>query len=116
MIELKYKQLLDIVKGKPFPEGPFADFRIKGLSIDSRTIEPQNLFMAIKGEKFDGHDFIKLAIDKGASCVVISENRLKNKEIPYISSTSGKGRFWLKIPELPCKILQNGTGINLMSK
>lgn len=96
MIELKYNQLLDIVKGKPFPEGPFADFRIKGLSIDSRTIEPQNLFMAIKGEKFDGHDFIKLALDKGASCVVISENRLKNKEIPYVSSTSGKRAVLVK--------------------
>ena len=90
MIEIRYKELLDIVKGKPFPEGPFADFRIKGLSIDSRTIEPQNLFIAIKGEKYDGHDFIKQALDKGASCVVISENRLKNKEIPYITSTSGE--------------------------
>jgi len=96
MIEPKYKQLLDIVKGKPFPEGPFADFRIKGLSIDSRTIEPQNLFIAIIGEQFDGHDFIKQAIDKGASCVVISENRLKNKEIPYISSTSGKRAVLVK--------------------
>jgi UDP-N-acetylmuramoyl-tripeptide--D-alanyl-D-alanine ligase len=96
MIELKYKELLDIVKGKPFPEGPFADFRIKGLSIDSRTIEPQNLFIAIKGEKFDGHDFIKQALDRGASCAVISGDRLKDKEIPYISSTSGKRAVLVK--------------------
>ncbi|MCJ7458503.1 MAG: UDP-N-acetylmuramoyl-tripeptide--D-alanyl-D-alanine ligase [candidate division Zixibacteria bacterium] len=96
MIEIRYKELLDIVKGKPFPEGPFADFRIKGLSIDSRTIEPQNLFIAIKGEKYDGHDFIKQALDKGASCVIISEDKLTDREIPYISSTSGKRAVLVK--------------------
>lgn len=96
MIELKYKQLLDIVKGNPFPESHFEDFLIKGVSIDSRAIDPQNLFIAIKGEKFDGHDFIKQALDKGASCAVISEERLSNREIPYISSTSGKRAVLVK--------------------
>jgi len=96
MIELRYKELLDIVKGKPLPEGPFEDFLLKGVSIDSRTIKPQNLFIAIKGEKFDGHDFIKQALDKGASCAVISEGRLSDREIPYLSSTSGKRAVLVK--------------------
>jgi UDP-N-acetylmuramoyl-tripeptide--D-alanyl-D-alanine ligase len=96
MIEIRYKELLDIVKGKPFHEKPLEDLVLKGISIDSRKIEPQNLFIAIKGEKFDGHDFIKQALDKGASCAVISKNRLKNKEIPYISSTSGKRAVLVK--------------------
>jgi len=96
MIELKYKELLDIVEGKPFPEGPFEDFPIKGVSIDSREIEPNNLFIAIKGEKFDGHDFVKQALDKGASCAVVSEDRLKDKEIPYLTSTSGKRAVLVK--------------------
>lgn len=96
MVEIKYKELLKVVKGKPLPEGPIEDFLIKGVSIDSREIEPNNLFIAIKGEKFNGHDFIKQAVDKGASCAVISEDILKNKEIPYISSTSGKRAVLVK--------------------
>lgn len=96
MIEIRYKELLDIVEGNPFPEGPLEDFQLKGVSIDSRNIEPQNLFIAIKGEKFDGHGFIKQALDKGASCAVISEDRLSNKEIPYLTSTSGKRAVLVK--------------------
>ncbi len=39
---------------------------IKGVSIDSRTIRDGELFVAIKGDRFDGHDFIAEAIRKGA--------------------------------------------------
>jgi len=43
---------------------------IKGISIDSRTIKPQEAFIAIKGSNFDGHDFIDEVIKKKASCVI----------------------------------------------
>jgi UDP-N-acetylmuramoyl-tripeptide--D-alanyl-D-alanine ligase len=46
------------------------DISIKGLSIDSRTIKAQEAFIAIKGDNFDGHDFIPEAIKKGASCII----------------------------------------------
>ena len=36
--------------------------------IDSRAIEPGDLFVAYKGEKVDGHDYIGAALDKGAAC------------------------------------------------
>jgi UDP-N-acetylmuramoyl-tripeptide--D-alanyl-D-alanine ligase len=41
------------------------------LSIDSRTIKAGDLYVAIRGDKYDGHDFAKEAMDKGAvACVV----------------------------------------------
>ena len=43
-----------------------------GYSIDSRTIQPGDLFFAIKGERFDGHDFVELALKSGAVAAVIS--------------------------------------------
>ena len=43
---------------------------IKGFSIDSRTIEPAEVFIPIRGKNFDGHDFINEAIKKQASCIV----------------------------------------------
>ncbi len=51
----------------------------KGISIDSRTIKKDNLFLALKGEKRDGNKFINDAIKKGASYAVTSSNTKKNK-------------------------------------
>lgn len=41
------------------------------VSIDTRTLKKGDLYVAIKGPRFDGHQFIKQAIDKGASCVMV---------------------------------------------
>jgi len=51
---------------------------ILGVSIDSRTIKKGEIFFALKGERFDGHDFLEEAIEKGAKAVVVS----KKKKIP----------------------------------
>ena len=48
-----------------------------GISIDSRTIKKGNLFVAIKGKNFDGHEFIDDAIRKG-SVAIIAEKQFKN--------------------------------------
>lgn len=43
-------------------------------SIDTRTIKPGEVFVAIRGDRFDGHDFIKLAVEKGASGLVVEKD------------------------------------------
>ncbi|MCX8030233.1 MAG: UDP-N-acetylmuramoyl-L-alanyl-D-glutamate--2,6-diaminopimelate ligase [Thermodesulfovibrionales bacterium] len=61
----------------------FANFRflnnieldIEGISYDSRTVKEKNLFVAIEGENFDGHTFIKEAILKGATAVVFEKGK-----------------------------------------
>ena len=52
---------------------------ISGISIDDRTVKPGDLFIAFKGDKFDGHDFIKSAMIKGAGGVVVSDLKLAKK-------------------------------------
>ena len=47
-----------------------------GYSIDSRTIQPGDLFFAIHGERFDGHDFVPAAIEAGAIAAVIAGSQL----------------------------------------
>jgi len=49
---------------------------IKNLSLDSREIEEGTLFIAIKGERFDGHDYIGDAFADGAACILA-------ERIPY---------------------------------
>lgn len=43
---------------------------IDGLTIDSRTIRPGQAFFALKGERFDGHDFAAEVANKAAACIV----------------------------------------------
>lgn len=50
--------------------------RVSGVSIDSRTLEAGDSFFAVKGENFDGHDFVSAALSKGASLAVVAQERL----------------------------------------
>lgn len=50
--------------------------RFQGVCTDTRTVQPGNLFIALTGERFDGHEFIKQAIEKGAAGVVISKQEM----------------------------------------
>jgi UDP-N-acetylmuramoyl-tripeptide--D-alanyl-D-alanine ligase len=45
-------------------------------SIDSRTIEAGQLFFAVKGDRFDGHDFVEQALQKGAVAAVVRQDSL----------------------------------------
>ena len=55
-----------LVAGRP-------DVELGGVSIDSRRIRAGEVFLAIRGERLDGHDFIAEAIHKGAAGVIVSD-------------------------------------------
>ena len=46
---------------------------VEGISIDSRTVSRGDLFFAIRGERFDGHEFVTDALVKGATGAVVDE-------------------------------------------
>lgn len=46
---------------------------VKGISIDSRTIEPGNLFFALPGEHTDGHRYVRMSAEQGAAGAVVSQ-------------------------------------------
>lgn len=50
---------------------PKQDVQFQGISIDSRNIRPGNLFIAVRGDKFDGHEFINEALQKGAAAILV---------------------------------------------
>jgi len=74
------KEILQATEGRLL-RGRF-DQKILGISIDSRGIAPQEAFVAIRGHRFDGHDFLDEAIKHGASCLIIS------RDVPSLSSTA----------------------------
>ena len=49
------------------------DWRAAGVSIDSRTVEQDDLFIAISGPNFDGHDFVQGALDNGAVAAIVAQ-------------------------------------------
>ena len=48
----------------------------QGYSIDSRTVQPGELFFAVKGERLDGHDFVHQALERGAVSAVVRKDQL----------------------------------------
>lgn len=69
MKELTLKQAAEDCRGTLTPEQ--AEGMITGVQIDSRRVKPGDLFVAIKGEKSDGHDFIGMAASLGASAALV---------------------------------------------
>ncbi len=61
-------------------ENPSAPALIEGASIDTRTLQPGNLFVAIRGQKDDGHRFLETAFARGASGALVERDYYeKNK-------------------------------------
>lgn len=50
-----------------------------GFSIDSRTLKPGQIFIALSGERFNGHDFISEALQKGAKGIIASDQNAIDK-------------------------------------
>jgi UDP-N-acetylmuramoyl-tripeptide--D-alanyl-D-alanine ligase len=59
---------------------------ISGVSTDTRTLKPGDLFVALVGPNFDGHHFIDQAKAKGAACVLVIHGRIETaREITTLS-------------------------------
>jgi UDP-N-acetylmuramoyl-tripeptide--D-alanyl-D-alanine ligase len=69
------KEISRILKAELHGGSDFAARIINGVSIDSRTISGGEIFFGIKGENFNGGDFIAEAYKKGASAAVIGRNQ-----------------------------------------
>ena len=61
--EILYKVAIESVKGS-------TDIPVQKIEFDSRSIQPSDVFIAIRGSISDGHNYIQTAIDKGATTIV----------------------------------------------
>lgn len=74
-MELRFRELLNIerVRFDFVGEASLLEQAIDSFCIDSRVIEPDQTFIAIKGDRHDGHDFVAEVIKKGARASVVSQ-------------------------------------------
>jgi len=62
--------------GVALPTRLDATVALTGVSIDSRTVQPGELFIAIRGPRHDGHSFVSGALERGAVAGVVARTRL----------------------------------------
>ncbi|WAM34398.1 UDP-N-acetylmuramoyl-tripeptide--D-alanyl-D-alanine ligase [Caldicellulosiruptor morganii] len=60
------------------------DILIESFSINSKDIRKNAMFIPLKGNRFDGHDFIDQAIDNGALCFLTQKDVIAKKDCPYL--------------------------------
>mgnify|MGYP001380796913 CR=1 FL=1 len=60
------------------------DWNATGVSIDSRTVEQGDLFIAISGPNFDGHDYVKSALENGAAAAVVAQEIEAGADAPLL--------------------------------
>ena len=70
---------LDSIKGD-------TNLTIKSIEFDSRKVKKGSLFIAIKGENIDGHSFIDMAIENGASAVIYNDYTFKDQKTTFIKT------------------------------
>lgn len=69
---------------KEYTSCDFVEGEVCGISHDSRKIKKGYVFVAIKGHKVDGHNFIATAIEKGAAALVVEKRTEATPRIPQI--------------------------------
>lgn len=87
MKPMTLKQAADACSGTLTGPDGCEDIVIKNITIDSRKVSDGFLYIPIKGERFDGHDFISSAFDKGCICT-LTEHPDKSSDKPQIAVTS----------------------------
>ena len=81
MIRMDVRTVAEITGGHLMQNG--ASVALQGISTDSRTLQPGDLFVPLRGANFDGHDYLTQAIQRGAAAC-LSEEMIGGLLVPVI--------------------------------
>ncbi|NEO99014.1 MAG: UDP-N-acetylmuramoyl-tripeptide--D-alanyl-D-alanine ligase [Symploca sp. SIO2E9] len=84
--KISLSQLVDIIAAEPVNlSSEAACSLLTGITTDTRTLKSGNIFLALRGEKFDGHNFAAVAIAQGAVAVIIERTQASRlQRIPQL--------------------------------
>ena len=77
--EITIKELVSAIGGRQISGPP--DKLVRGLSTDSRRVAPGYMFLALRGERYDGHDFLAGAVNAGAAGVIVQSDKAIPQEL-----------------------------------
>ncbi len=96
--------MMSLVEAAAAMQGRLAgpDARFSGVSTDSRSLRAGELFVAIRGEHFDGHEFVGTASERGARAALVDERCTLRSPLPVVivddtrKALGRLGRYWRK--------------------
>lgn len=101
------RQVVEVLSAQPVNLSETALTQLSsGIQTDTRILQPGEVFVALRGEKFDGHDFVKMAIENGALAAVVDFN-YENPEFPVLQvrdtleAYQKIGRWWRDQFDIP---------------
>lgn len=80
MLELSFEEILRATNGEVIKKPEKYD--VNKVSTDTRKIEEKTIFIALKGERFNGNTYVKEAFNKGANLCIVDEILFNVEEIP----------------------------------
>ncbi len=93
MIEATLREIANAIEGRLIDE----DVKFRGVSIDTRTLQPGNLFVALRGERVDAHKLLGEARTRGASAALVMEpdsTALPQMVVPDTELALGRLATW----------------------
>jgi UDP-N-acetylmuramoyl-tripeptide--D-alanyl-D-alanine ligase len=87
-----------------------------GVTTDTRTVQPGELFVALEGDRFNGHDFVAQAIAKGAIAAVVRPGILTSADLPLLEVSDtlvayqALGRWWRQQCAVPVIAITGSVG------
>ena len=78
-MDLNLEEIIKAVNGEILIQNNEGNFN--KVSTDTRKIEKDNLFIALKGENFNGNDYAVSAIEKGSAIVIVDEVKFRSEEL-----------------------------------
>ncbi len=76
-------QLVEILAARPINLSDAALATATSITTDTRHIKPGDVFVALRGENFDGHEFVQVAIAKGAIAAIVN-NEFESPDLPIL--------------------------------
>ncbi|MFU0823767.1 UDP-N-acetylmuramoyl-tripeptide--D-alanyl-D-alanine ligase [Clostridium sp.] len=84
MESLSFEEIVEAINGKVYINA--GDNKYNNLSTDTRKICKDSIFIALKGQNFNGNDYIKEASEKGANLCIVDEIKFKSKDLSKSTS------------------------------
>lgn len=100
-------QLRKIFVAEQTSEGVVDSKTATGITTDTRILKPGEIFVALEGENFDGHNFVTQAVEKGAIAMVVSREIALSQNIPQfvvpdtLSAYQQIARWWRDRVSIP---------------
>lgn len=113
---MEISTLLEICQGEVLKEYNPKYKRIRHIKLDSREVKKNDLFIALLGKNFDGHNFVNEVIKRGAGAVIVEQDIKVETDIPIIKVKStfdsliSIGKYKRKLYDIPLVAITGSVG------